>query len=439
MVFKIFSFIKTDIWRIRLKDLPFIKALIIRLLRTFLLTIRKFHQDKCLLRASALTFYSLLSIGPVAALALGIAKGFGLETLLEKQLFNKFPGQEQVLIQIIDYAGRLIENTKGGMIAGFGVVVLFWSVLKVLGHIERSFNDIWGIRKSRALKRKISNYLAFMLITPILVLMSSSLPVFLTTQIAAITEKIDLIKIFSPFIFSSLKLLPYFLLWTLFTFIYVLMPNTKVKFRSGLLAGMVAGTIYQLAQVGYIYLQVAIAKNNPVYASLVALPLLLIWLQASWAIILIGAEVSFAHQNVEMYEFEPDYLNISPHFKKLLSLQIAHLLINKFARGDNPSTAAQISQTLEIPIRMVHRILDELVACKIISDMKTGEYEEFTYQPALDINLLTIKYIIDALDQRGVSHIPVAHTKELKALSEALRELADAIDHSPANRLLKDI
>ena len=439
MLLKIFRFIKTDIWRIRLKGLPFIKALLVKLLRIILLTIRKFHEDKCLLRASALTFYSLLSIGPVAALALGIAKGFGFETLLEKQLFDKFPGQEEVLFQIINYAGRLIENTKGGMIAGFGVAVLFWSVLKVLGHIERSFNDIWRIRKSRAFKRKISNYLAFMLITPILVLMSSSLPVFITTQIAAITEKVGLIKMFSPFIFSSLKLLPYFLLWILFTFIYLLMPNTKVNFKSGLLAGIVAGTIYQLAQVGYILLQVAIAKNNPVHAGLIALPLLLIWLQASWAIILIGAEVSFAHQNVNMYEFEPDFLKISPYFKKLLSLQIAHLLIDKFAKGENPSTAAKISQTLEIPIRMVHRILDELVACKIISDMKTDEYEEYTYQPALDINLLTIKYIVDALDQRGVIHIPVAQTEELKALSESLKDLGDAIEQSPANKLLKDI
>ncbi|MCP4372677.1 MAG: YihY/virulence factor BrkB family protein, partial [Deltaproteobacteria bacterium] len=282
MLLKMISFIKTDIWKMRLKSLPFIKGFIVRLLRIVLLTIRKFHEDRCLLRASALTFYSLLSIGPVAALALGIAKGFGFESLLEKQLFDKFPGQEEVLLQIINYAGRLIENTKGSMIAGFGVAVLFWSVLKVLGHIERSFNDIWRIRKSRALKRKISNYLSFMLITPILVLMSSSLPVFITTQIAVITEKVGLIKMFNPFIFTSLKLLPYFLLWILFTFIYLLMPNTKVNFKSGLLAGIVAGTIYQLAQVGYIYLQVAIAKNNPVYASLIALPLLLIWLQASW-------------------------------------------------------------------------------------------------------------------------------------------------------------
>ena len=439
MISKTINFFKIDIWRIRLKSLPFIKSFFLRLLRIILLSIRKFVEDKCLLRASALTFYSLLSIGPVAALGLGIAKGFGLDELLEKQLFTKFPGQEEILIQIINYAGKLLENTKGSMIAGFGVAVLFWSVIKVLSHIESSFNDVWGIRKSRTFKRKISNYLSFLLITPVLVLMSSSIPVVITTQITLITAKVTLVKMFSPLIFSVLKLLPYFLLWALFTFIYILMPNTKVNFKSGLLAGVVSGTIYQLTQLGYISFQVSIAQHNPIYASLVALPLLLIWLQLSWAIVLIGAEISFAHQNVDMYEFEPDYLKISPYFKKLLTLQVAHLLINNFSKGDGPLTAAQISQTLEIPVRVVNRILDELVECKILSDMKTDEYAEFTYQPAIDINLLTIQYITDALDKKGVSRIPVARIEELETLSEALKELGNLIESSPANKLLKDI
>ncbi len=439
MISKTINFFKIDIWRIRLKSLPFIKSFFLRLLRIILLSIRKFVEDKCLLRASALTFYSLLSIGPVAALGLGIAKGFGFDELLEKQLFIKFPGQEEILIQIINYAGKLLENTKGSMIAGFGVAVLFWSVIKVLSHIESSFNDVWGIRKSRTFKRKISNYLSFLLITPVLVLMSSSIPVVITTQITLITAKVTLVKMFSPLIFSVLKLLPYFLLWALFTFIYILMPNTKVNFKSGLLAGVVSGTIYQLTQLGYISFQVSIAQHNPIYASLVALPLLLIWLQLSWAIVLIGAEISFAHQNVDMYEFEPDYLKISPYFKKLLTLQVAHLLINNFSKGDGPLTAAQISQTLEIPVRVVNRILDELVECKILSDMKTDEYAEFTYQPAIDINLLTIQYITDALDKKGVSRIPVARIEELETLSEALKELGNLIESSPANKLLKDI
>jgi len=115
---KIVDFIKTDIWRISLKDLPRMKSFLIKQLRTVLVAIRGFDDDKCLLRASSLTFYSLLSIVPVVAMAFGIAKGFGFEKLLEKQLFEKLPGQEEVLVQVVDFARALLENTKGGMIAG---------------------------------------------------------------------------------------------------------------------------------------------------------------------------------------------------------------------------------------------------------------------------------------------------------------------------------
>jgi len=210
MSLKIVDFIKTDIWRISLKDLPRMKSFLIKQLRTVLVAIRGFDEDKCLLRASSLTFYSLLSIVPVVAMAFGIAKGFGFEKLLEKQLFEKLPGQEEVLVQVVDFAQALLENTKGGMIAGIGIIVLLWSVIKLLGHIESSFNEIWGIKKSRTAARKFSDYLSIMLISPIFVVVSGSVTIFITTQITHITETVSLLWVFSPFIIWILKLLPYF-------------------------------------------------------------------------------------------------------------------------------------------------------------------------------------------------------------------------------------
>ncbi len=439
VISKIVNLIKTDIWRIRLKNLPRRKSFFIKQLRIGLLAIRGFDEDKCQLRASALTFYTLISIVPLVAMAFGIAKGFGLEKLLEKQLLEKIPGQEEILIQVVNFAHSLLENTKGGVLAGIGVVLLFWAVIRVLGNIEHSFNDIWGIKEPRSFGRKFSDYLSVMLMCPIIVIMSSSVTVFITTQIALITEKVALLGIFSIFTFFFLKLLPYCLIWLLLTFIYILMPNTKVNFRSGLLAGVVAGTIYQVAQWGYINFQVGVAKYNAIYGSFAALPLFLIWLQISWLIVLFGAELSFAHQNVDTYEFEPDCLQISPSFKTLLSLQISNLLIKNFSKGGKPLTTAQISHILEIPIRLVQQILYELVESGIFSDTKTEEYKELAYQPARDINVLTIKYIIEALEHKGVDEIPVAQTKELKVLSEMLQTFRDTIEKSPANRLLKDI
>jgi len=436
---KIVEFIRVDIWRIRLKDTSRTKYFFIKQLRILLLTIRGFAKDKCPLSASALTFYSILSIVPIVAMAFGIAKGFGFQVFLEKQLLEKFPGQEEVMSRVVAFAHSLLENTKGGIIAGIGIVFLLWTVIKLLSNIELSFNDIWDVKTSRTFGRKFSDYLSIMLISPILFFLSSSVTVFITTQITVITQKVELIGMFSPIIFFMLKLIPYGLIWILFVFMYILMPNTKVNFFSGLIAGVIAGTIYQIAQWAYITFQVGMARYNAIYGSFAALPLFLIWIQLSWLIVLFGAEISYAYQYVDTYDFEPDRRSISPAFKKLLSLHISRLIIATFLKADPPLSAINISKTLQIPIRLVQQTLDELVEAGILSDTETKESKKMSYQPARDINAITITSVIEALDQKGVDNIPIAQTAELNHLSESLKALNDEIEKSPANRLLKDI
>ena len=433
------SFIRVDIWRIRLADLPFGKSFLIKQLRMIILAFRGYDEDRCLLRASSLTFYTLLSIVPVAAMFFGVAKGFGFERRLEKELYDKFAGQEEVLSQVINFSNSLLEQTQGGLIAGIGLLVLFWSVLKVLGHIEMALNDIWGIKESRSWGRKFSDYLSIMLISPLLVLMSGSATVFIKTEVTQITQKVELLGVISPLIFFLLKFAPYVLIWALFTILYIIMPNTKVNFRAGLLGGVVAGTLYQIAQWGYISFQIGAAKYNAIYGSFAALPLFLMWLQISWWIVLFGAELSFANQNVDTYEYEPDSLKVSPGFKKLLTLQITHLLVKKFENGDRPLSDSQISAQLEMPIRLVHHILFDLVQAGLVSEIKTTVDKKTAYQPARDINKLTIQYVLGALEQSGTDMIPVAKTEDYQALSDALKNFGAAMEKSSANKLLKDI
>lgn len=436
---KIINFVTYDVWRIRLNNLSAGKSFLVKQLRIFLLVIRGFYEGKYQARASSLTFYSLLSIVPVLAMAFGIAKGFGFEKMLQTQLLEKFSGQEEVLIHVIKFANSLLENTKGGIIAGIGLSALFWTVIKVLGQIEHSFNEIWQIKKQRTPVRKISDYLSIMLISPAFVVMSGSVTVFIITRITHITEKISLLGFFSPVIFFFLKSIPFFLIWVLFTFIYIIMPNTRVSLKSGLLAGVLAGTLYQLLQWGYIDFQILIAKYNAIYGSFAALPLFLIWMQLSWLIVLLGAEISFVHQNADTYEFEQDCSHISASFKRLLSLQISHLLIKNFSKGEKPLIAAEIANTLEMPIRLALLILHELVESRIVSAININGDKDPSYQPACNINLLTVKYIIEALEQRGVDSIPVAQTDELKKLSETMKTFWKEIEMSSSNRLLKDL
>lgn len=433
------EFVRTGIWRIRLKDLAHTRRFLIKYLRVFIIALKDFIDDKCPLRASALTFYSLLSVVPVVAMAFAIAKGFGFQQKLEMQLMEKFAGQEAVIMKVIEFSRNMLDNTKGGLIAGVGVAVLLWAVISVLGQIEESFNDIWGIKKSRSFGRKFSDYLSMILIAPILLIISSSATVLITTRIEEITSRIALLGFFSPLISMLLKALPYGLIWILFAFIYIFMPNRKVSIFSGFFAGITAGTIFVIVQKIYILFQIGVAKYNAIYGSFAALPLFLVWLQLSWLIVLFGAELSFSHQNVETFEFEPDRKRISPFFKKLLSLQLLHMLVKNFAAGGRPVNAPQICEALDMPIRLVREIIGDLMECSLISSCSVETTGEEAYQPGRDISEYSIAFIMDTLDNKGIDTIPVARTEALNTLSESLRAFYDTLRSSPSNILLKDI
>lgn len=433
------QFVKSDIWKIRINDQPRNSKFLIRNLRIILLAFRGFDEDKCQLRASALTFYSLLSIVPVVAMIFGIAKGFGFEEMLEVQLQETMSGNPEIIEEVMKFANSMLENTKGGLIAGVGVIILFWSVMKVLGNIENSFNDIWEIKRSRAIVRKFTDYLTIMLLAPILMILSGSVTVFITTQISNITESISLLGYFSPIIEFLIKLIPYSLVWLLLTFIYIVMPNTKVDFKSAFFAGIIAGTGFQLTEWIYINGQIGVGKYNAIYGSFAALPLFLGWLQISWLIVLFGAELSFAHQNVDRYELEIDSSDMSYSQKRILSLFITHLVVKKFLKGEMALTANDISDKLKIPIRIVRQILFDLQEVHIVSEIKTDDPKVVTYQPAISVNLISVKFVIEALEAKGMIELPAVENNELLVIQEIMKDFQGEIAESKSNKLLKDI
>jgi membrane protein len=433
------AYLTKDLWRIREKELPRSRIFLLRPLRIAVLSIRGVFEDRAPLRASALTYFSLLSIVPVVAMVFGIAKGFGFEKGLESLLMKNMAGQEQVVDRIVVFANALLENVKGGLVAGVGLIFLLYTIIKILSQIESAFNDIWGIKKGRGLARKITDYLSLMLIAPILFLISSSATVFITSGVRLALQKVTFLAFASPAIFLSLRLLPYALIWVLFTFMYVFIPNTRIRLTSGILGGIVAGTMYQIFQWGYISLQIGVAKYNAVYGSFAALPLFFIWLNISWLIVLFGAEIAFSHQNVETYEFEQDCLNVSPAFKRLLSIRVLHLIVRRFLEGQDPVNARQVSHETEIPTRLLNQILYDLVNAGLVSEVKGDNDKGISYQPSRDPDVLTIHYVTYALEKNGSDTIPVAESDALKAISESLKAFGEIVQKSEANLLLKEI
>ena len=439
MIARLVDFVKHDIWRIRVDKLPRLKSFFVRQFRVIILAVRGFDEDRCKLWASALTFYSLLAIVPVVATIFGIAGGFGFEKKLEYHLLERFQGQERVIEEVITYAHNLLAKTSGGLIAGVGVVILFWSTVKVLGSIENSFNHIWGVKKGRPWGRKFSDYLSFMLISPVLLVISSSMTVFVSSRIELLSAKLSAIGGVETLIMVLLKCAPFLVMWVLFTFVYFWMPNTRVRFGSSLVAGVIAGTVFQLVQWAYVIFQIGVAKYSAIYGSLAALPLFLIWLQISWVIVLFGAEISFARQNVQRYEFEQDCRSVSHSFRMLLSLTMTHLLVKNFCAGEKPSSATHISRALDMPIRLAREILFELTEAEVLTEIKGPEEKQVSYQPARDVAGLTVKYVIDALESQGASTVPIAESEGLTKLKECVSQFGELISKSPANVSLKEI
>jgi membrane protein len=439
MLPKLRKFIQEDIWRIRAKGLPPPKAFGVRYLRILLAAANAFQEHRCQLRASALTFFTLLSIVPIIAMAFGIAKGFAFEKVLEEKILERFPGQEEVLLEVFKFANAMLANTQGGLIAGIGVILLFWTIIKVLGNIERSFNDIWSVKNERTLARKITDYLSVMLVAPVLLVLSGSVTVFVTTQLAAITQKFDVLGILGPVVLLFLKITPFVIMWVLFAFLYIFMPNRQVNRKSGFVAGIIAGSVYVIVQLIYVKFQVGVASYNAIYGSFAALPLFLTWLQLSWLIVLAGAEISCIHQNADALEYGPDARQASHYFRRLLALRIVNHMSRNFAKGDVPLTAARISESLEIPRGLTTELVEELKESGVLIEAAHHGRDEAAYVPARDTDLLTVKFVVDALDRRGVDQIPVARTEELEKISQSLQAFGEVNEKSPENLRLKDI
>ena len=436
---RIKNFLAEDIWRLRRRELPRGKSLGLKVIRVVLYAFKGFNEDRCQLSAAALTFLTLFSIVPLFAMAFGIAKGFGLEKLLVDQLHEHAQGQEEVINYIIGFSQRMLESTSGGLIAGIGVLILFFTVIRLLGNIEISLNGIWGVQEHRTWVRKFSDYLAIIVICPVLMILVSSMNVYIASEITTITEKIELLGMFSPVIFFSLKLLPFLVLWVVFSFIYVVLPNTKVNILAGLVGGIAGGTIYQIFQGIYISLQVGVASYSAVYGSFAALPLFLLWLQISWLIMLFGAEVSFAFQNVDTYELEPDCLNASEMFKKLTALRLVNLVVKDFVAGSGPVRESSLLQRVEIPMRLAKELLYRLVGARVLLEFNEDDSREISYVPGKDPEILTVGYVLKAMDNAGLIDIPIRETDEIRKLKQALQQFQEAIDQNPLSVPLKTI
>ena len=429
-------FVTYDIWRITENEVSGLKEIYINIIKTVILAVRGFQSENLQTKASALTYSTLLSIVPLLAVLLGIAKGFGFQGTVRQELFDYF-GHEMELNKAFEFVESYLAQAQGGVIIGVGLILLFYTVINLISSVEDTFNDIWQIQKSRPWYRKISDYLALFLVLPVLMTASSGLSIFMSTlQNSFLGQYL----FFTPLVELFLHIAPYIITTLAFTGLYVSLPNTKVRFVNGLVAGFIAGCAFQLFQFIYISGQIWVSKYNAIYGSFAALPLLLLWLQLSWLICLFGAELSYASQNVKKFSFERDSKSISRRYKDFLTLLIASLIVKRFVKGEKPYTADELSDAYRIPIRITTQILYLLTELNIIIEVNYGNDDRVAYyQPAIDVNKITVSYLLTRMDEYGSENFKIdtskLFSKEWKALLKTREDMIKAND----NILLKDL
>jgi membrane protein len=390
---RLYHFFSTTLWELEPEAFTGSKRYAVKYLQLLALVARDFWDDQCLLRASALSFSSILSLVPFFALTFAVLKGFGVHNKLEPLILDEVAaGSQEIVGRVVTY----INNTNMTSMGAIGLVTLVVAVITLLGNIEEAFNVIWGVKETRSLYRKFSDYVSVVIIGPLLLLAAVSITTTLHSQ--ALVKWLVQTSYLGDVLLLFFRLAPYLIIWLALVFLYIFIPNTPVRFKSALFGGVLAGTVWELAQWGYIHFQVGVARYNAIYGTLALLPIFMVWIYTSWLIVLFGVEVVYAHQNIRTFRREIHNPSLSHRVKELLALAILLDIAEAFHFRRHPWTPEQLAEDLDIPVRVVRELLAILIETGYL--METAG-ENPTYLPARELEHIAIRDVLLTLKNYG--------------------------------------
>ena len=326
----------------------------------------------------------------------------------------------------MNFADTALKVASGGVITGIGVGMLFFTALKLLANIESSFNDIWGIKQGRSMLRKLSDYITLLLLCPvfaIILLGINTLGMASIKDVSWLPGKsylLSAISYVSPFVLS----------WVMFFFLYLFIPNTRVKPKAAISGAILTGSLLIVLQYIYMFLQTILTGYNAIYGSFAALPFFLLWLQASWTVILLGAQFAFAVQNVNYFEYYPGDYPLSMHYRSICAIRIMKLLGEAFDNRTGAVNVTDISDKLEIPIRITRAVLYDLIAAGLVIEVTHDRRKDdafMTKVPLGDFIPTTILERLSNIGDRGFESENAAEAEQL------LLNLWSAAEKDPAN------
>lgn len=395
---RIIRFLQVDIWRVSSEDMSPLKYFCLEVLKKVMLAVKFFTTKRVMNDASALTYSTLLAIVPILAVVFAVARGFGYNKYIEIWFRDALRSQPQAADVIVGFVNSYLIHTKSGVFLGFGLVFMLYTVIMLITNIEKTFNDIWQVKKKRSIFRTFTDYFALMFMIPIVIVVTSGISIFFATLTGSLPD----LFLITPALGFLLDLSPYVLMSALFIALYVFMPNTHVKVRSCIVPGILAGVAMQWLQLVYIHSQIWVSSYNAIYGSFAALPLFMLWVQISWTICLFGAELSYTSQNLDYYDFNTVTSDISHRFQIVIYTMLMGHICRRFDEGGTPYTINELRDKTGVPIRVVNDLMYNLVeahlAIEISSDEK-GEPSRFV--PAMSVDKLSLGIMIDSIESSG--------------------------------------
>lgn len=436
LIKKIIGFLRKDLWNIDLQQLNRTKTLFIKSLRLISFTIRELINNELQLRAVSLVYTTLLSIVPLVAFSFSILQSFGvvsnqLEPILQNFLAPLGEQGAQISKKILEFVG----NMKVGVLGTIGLLTLIYTVFSMIKKIDDSINVIWKVHKGRGIVQRLTNYISLTVIGPIFMFVILGLTASLASN--TIVEKLSHYKTFGALIVIWGTILPYLLISIIFTIIYIIVPNTKVRILPAIIGGITAGIFWQISSQLFAKGVASSTKYFAIYSSLAIVILFMIWQYISWLIVLIGAQISYCAQKIDHSGINLKTAEISSRLKERISLSVMYLIGKNFSKGETGLTLDRIVELTDMPYEFVHNSIRELVSNDLLVESVNSPT---TYLPSKDLEVIGLKEIINISRSNEQSEKFTNKTgNNLGKVDMVLKNIDQSIYDSLEERSLKDL
>ena len=422
------------VWGDELAALDGWRRQLVRLLRILLLTARDLTRGMLTLRAMGLVYTTLLSFVPLLAVSFSVLKGFGVHNQIEPMLLNLLQPLGDKSAEVTGRIVGFVENMKIGVLGALGLGLLIFTVLSLIQKIESALNFTWRLTTTRNLAQRFSNYLSVVMVGPVLVF--SAIGITASLKSHTIVESIESL----PYMGDLIRVLGYLVPWVMiigaFAFVYLLVPNTRVKLKSAFYGAIIAGVMWRLTGALFASFAGGATSYTAIYSGFAILLLFMIWLYLGWLILLVGASISFYHQHPERLVQIEETGRMGARLRERLALQLMQLIAREHEQpGTAAGDAAGLAGQLKVTEDQIRRTLDILLEYRLIA---RSEHPQRRYLPARSIDRIMLIDIIEAArgaDDNGM----LDSTQQDEALAGLIRDIDECRGEVLRGKTLKEL